>query len=140
MPIEGMGITIGYATTDVIAGATFTLVTNLTDVTPPTSGEANDVEVTVHSTTSKRKKYQSGLVEPGEWSFKQLMDKAEYATLKALKGVTRAWCVTFADGSKHVSQSYLKGDKVESPMDGVVEVEWSLKVAGDEVWTPASGS
>jgi len=137
--IVGMGIVIEYSSTATFTGSpTWTAVDDITDVTPPTGGEANDVDVTVHSTTSKRKKYQSGLIEPGEWEFKTIMSKAAYASLLAFKGVTKGWRVTFSDGSKYESESYLKNDKIESPMGGVNEVTWTLKLAGEELFTPAT--
>jgi hypothetical protein len=141
-PVEGIGITIFYSTTltTYVGNSSWTAVEGIRDVTPPGSGKVDYKECTTQGTasTTKRKSYTTGLIDTPEWSFKQVYDKATYATMSALLRSKKGWKVVFADGGTYLCDAFIDEIKIESPMDGFNEVEYSLKVFGAESFATTS--
>ena len=75
---------------------------------------------------------------PGEGSVTVRFAKAEYASLLAMQGDNKAWQVTTADGSKYEFVAFLKGLKLTTPIDGLVNVEFALRSSGKPAFTPAA--
>jgi hypothetical protein len=141
-PVESIGIRVFYSTTlsTYVSNSAWTEVEGIRDVTPPTTGKVENKECTTHgnAATDKRKRYTQGLIEPSDWSFKQVYSKTGYDTLQALVRVKKGWKVVFSDGSTYYSDSWITEGKPDAPIDGFMEAEWSLFNFGPELFSTTS--
>jgi hypothetical protein len=123
-------------TVDPATVATWTEITNLTDFTPPEE-QVEDQETTHLASPDKTKEYKPGWNEPGEFSANGHFTQAQHATVRALKGVKKAYRMLFEDDTDAGLHSggimfpgYIK--KIGLPMDakGLVSISFGGKVAG----------
>lgn len=123
--------------------STFTEFAQVTGITPPGLGEADDVDTTHLKSEGQFKEYKAGWADGGEFTFSQqlLPDGTNYTAANALYRVTRGYRVLFEDDTTAGTHAggvgvaaYIKNISTpEVPGDGIVTFDVTLKVTGQPV-------
>lgn len=127
-------------------GSSYTALSDLYSITPPTL-EAADLKLSTLESTNYTHEYAAGWIEPGECSFAGYFTKAQYSTLIGLLGSTTDnyyWKVTFAliSGETTASTLVLRGhlktvgfDEINIDDDGKITCPFVVKVTGKPTFT-----
>lgn len=116
-----------------------TTVSELTSVKPP-NYEADDIDVTTHSTSSKFKEYIKGLMDAGEVEIEGYMDYTNYGTVYASMVTTTLQSLTITlpttpSVTNFACNGYIKSLECEAPHDDKIEFSATAKVSGKPTLT-----
>lgn len=140
MATHGFGVKLQSGDQNTGSGSTtWTNITPVLDITPPTA-EADDIEVTNHSSTGKWKEFISGLADAGQVELTCLYTRAGYLALNSLFRTQKGFRIAFPlEGSDtqysgFVFTGYIKSIGPESPLDDVMTHKVVIKITGDSAY------
>jgi hypothetical protein len=133
---NGFGTKIEYSEDD---GTTWEPVGCIRDAIEVGPVEVEDIDVTCHSTTDDFRKYEPGLVEPGEVTFDVLRAPGDTSdeALFNIFGEDLMWKITYPNTATEEFNGYIKSKGSSVPMgDGPIVSSITIKITGKITLTP----
>lgn len=132
-----------YYSTD---GSTYTELTDIVEIGSPGEPEAPDVDVTPINPSTAYREFKSGLLNAGEFSFKQHWNKTRFTTLRGRLRTSTYWRLVFPDNATpaNASKAEFVGPVKKcttDPMndaDDEIHIMCTVKVSGAITWTEGS--
>lgn len=129
----GYGASVGTRTLGGMGA--YTLVTGVTNIVVPAL-ETELVENTHLTSTGRIRTFVPGMVNAGQWSFECNATPAQYATLKAFRGVEREVQITWPDTSTaEFNSTFVKIEHSPLNMD-LMKITVTGQVSGEVTFTP----
>jgi hypothetical protein len=132
--VDGYGTRLYYG----VPNAATTELEGITELTPPAI-EVAEVETSHMTTADRTRTFKGGWRDPGSVSGKMHFDPSRYSALLALVGEAKGFKVELADGSMIEFNGFIKS--VGNPIDreGLVSVEFTIRVSGKPTFTAGAG-
>lgn len=136
MSVDGYGTKLYYI--DPVT-TTETEIQRVRELTPPAIA-VDEVETSHLTTPDKTKTFKGGWTDPGSLSGQCEYDASQYALLLSLAGESVGWKVELSDGATVEFNGFVR--EVGQPIDreGLVLVDFTIRVSGLPSFTPPSGS
>jgi len=131
--VEAYGATIGYGATPGTYTGT-TAITKMIEFEPP-EYEVEPIQTSNFTTTGQVHTYQPGWKKPGKAKVTILFDKTLIGTLEGYVGTTKAWRVTYANGSTRDFDGFIVKNGEKAPLDKLVTYTFEIQATGPTVWT-----
>lgn len=122
----GAGATLKFGTTNTIS--------EITNVAGP-GYEADDLDTTVHSTTTRFRDYVKGLIDAGVFDVEGYVNSTDVGIIETIAATTSLYSVTVTmptlpSTSQFACNGYVKSYKIEDPVDDLIAYALSIKISG----------
>ena len=133
--VLGIGSRLYYSADNV----TYTELTDIVEIGPPDDPDVERIEATPLNPNSRAKEYLFGLVEYGEFTFKQFWNKTRYNTLRGFLYTSKYWKVVFPDTSTLIFQGALTKCRSSGLTNNQpIHIECTVKISGATTFTAAA--
>jgi len=122
----GAGATLKFGTTNTIS--------EITNVAGP-GYEADELDTTVHSNTSRFREYVKGLIDAGVFDVEGYVNSTDLGALETIAATTTIYSVTVTmptlpSSSQFACNGFVKSYKLEDPVDDLIAYALSIKISG----------
>jgi len=139
MATKGHSTKLEFGDAATVAGSTtWTPLAKITEITPPNSIEAEDIDVSHMESADQFNEYDPGWAEGGEVECTIQYDKEQNEDVYALFRVPKGFRAVFVDGSKWNFNGYIKAFGNEVERKGIVTAKITIKISGKPEFVKAA--